>query len=83
MSSILNTRLGAHGFATRSWTARATSQLKRWWIAYLAYRKEQAALTLLSGMTDRELKDIGVTRSDLWASVSISAARQHPLGRYY
>ena len=32
---------------------------------YLAYRQRQADLAVLCGMTERELKDIGVYRGDI------------------
>jgi uncharacterized protein YjiS (DUF1127 family) len=44
--------------------------LKRWWVAYITWRIEQAAIALLWSMSDRELKDIGLTRSEITSAVS-------------
>lgn len=32
---------------------------------YMAYRQRQADLAILSGMTERELSDIGINRGDI------------------
>jgi uncharacterized protein YjiS (DUF1127 family) len=32
---------------------------------YMAYRQRQADLAILSGMTERELRDIGINRGDI------------------
>jgi uncharacterized protein YjiS (DUF1127 family) len=36
-------------------------------VAYITWRTEQAAIAQLWSMTDRELKDIGLTRSQIRA----------------
>ena len=38
---------------------------KRMWAAYLAWRVERAAIGQLRAMSDRELKDIGLQRSQI------------------
>jgi uncharacterized protein YjiS (DUF1127 family) len=43
--------------------------LKRPWEAYLTWRIEQAAITQLLSMSDRELKDIGLSRSQIPGAV--------------
>lgn len=43
--------------------------LKRWWIAYMARRIEAAAIGRLRSMSDRELKDIGLVRSNIVPAV--------------
>jgi uncharacterized protein YjiS (DUF1127 family) len=37
--------------------------LKRCWLAYLDWRLQQLAISRLRRMSDRELKDVGLTRS--------------------
>jgi uncharacterized protein YjiS (DUF1127 family) len=39
--------------------------LKRLWRAFIAWRIDQAAIGQLRGMSDRELKDIGLQRSQI------------------
>lgn len=39
--------------------------LLRWWVAYTAWRVERLALARLRGMCDRQLKDIGLVRSQI------------------
>ena len=47
----------------------SVAALKRWWMAYLTWRVEQAAIAQLHMMSDRELKDIGLTRSQIMGAV--------------
>jgi uncharacterized protein YjiS (DUF1127 family) len=42
---------------------------ERWWVAYLTSRLERAAIAELSMLSDRELKDIGLHRSQIPAAV--------------
>ena len=39
--------------------------LKRWWAAYLTRRVEETARAQLCSKSDRELKDIGLTRGEI------------------
>jgi uncharacterized protein YjiS (DUF1127 family) len=43
--------------------------LTRWWVAYMTWRIERAAITQLQSMGDRDLKDIGLTRSSITRAV--------------
>jgi len=57
----------AEGGAARSGSALLAT-LKAWWMAYLTRRIERVAIVQLEAMSDRELEDIGLTRSQLeWA----------------
>jgi uncharacterized protein YjiS (DUF1127 family) len=47
--------------------------LERWLVAYMTWRLEQAAIAQLSAMSDRELKDIGLTRCGIANAVSNQA----------
>jgi uncharacterized protein YjiS (DUF1127 family) len=42
---------------------------KTWWMSYLARRIGRAAIIQLHGMSDRELQDIGLTRSQIERAV--------------
>jgi uncharacterized protein YjiS (DUF1127 family) len=44
---------------------KVAASLKRWWMAYITWRTQQAAVALLWSMSDRQLKDIGLTRSEI------------------
>ena len=39
--------------------------LKRWWVTYITWRIERVAIGQLWSMSAGELKDIGLTRSDI------------------
>ena len=45
--------------------------LKRWWSAYMIRRMEAAAIDRLRSMSDRELKDIGLTRAGIVPAVRV------------
>jgi uncharacterized protein YjiS (DUF1127 family) len=54
----------------------AKAAVKRWWGSYIAWRVEQAAIAQLRSMSDRELHDIGLARSQIEAAVRGSADRE-------
>ena len=60
MSSVLSASFGARDAASLT---RAVQALRRWWIAYIEWRLERAAIAQLCALTDHQLKDIGLTRS--------------------
>ncbi len=43
--------------------------MKRWWLAYMTWRIERLAISRLSAMSDRQLKDIGILRSQIEIAV--------------
>jgi uncharacterized protein YjiS (DUF1127 family) len=43
--------------------------VRRCWQAVMKWRAEQAAVAQLSSMSDRELKDMGLTRSEIGSAV--------------
>jgi uncharacterized protein YjiS (DUF1127 family) len=49
--------------------------LKRWWMAYITWRMEQAAIAHLWSLSDRTLKDLGLTRSEIPRAVKEIAQR--------
>jgi uncharacterized protein YjiS (DUF1127 family) len=55
------------GIARQFWAKRVVAPLRRWLVAYRSWKAEQAAR--LHSMTDRELKDIGLTRSVITGAV--------------
>jgi uncharacterized protein YjiS (DUF1127 family) len=63
----------------RSWTQRLRATLKRWWVAYITWRIERAALAQLWSLSDRYLKDIGLTRSEILRAVKGETAAKRRL----
>jgi uncharacterized protein YjiS (DUF1127 family) len=67
MNSRMNSAASAalRLIARQSWTARLSVTLKRLWVAYRNSRMEQAAIIHLSTMNEVQLKDLGLTRSQI------------------
>jgi uncharacterized protein YjiS (DUF1127 family) len=57
---------------------RIGSALRRWWLAYIDWRMRRLAIQRLRDMSDRELKDIGLCRSQIEFEVG-RTAEPHPL----
>ena len=56
------------GGRARSRGRTPVATLKTWWMAYLTRRIERVAMLQLEAMSDRQLEDIGLTRSQIeWA----------------
>ena len=55
--------------------------LKRWCVTYMGWRVERAAIAHLRAMSDRDLRDIGLMRSQV-AQVVQGAALDHALSQY-
>jgi uncharacterized protein YjiS (DUF1127 family) len=66
---------------TQSGTDGLIATAKRWWLAYIVWRMERAATGRLWSMTDRELKDIGLTRMEIVSAVRGELARARALDR--
>jgi uncharacterized protein YjiS (DUF1127 family) len=52
-----------------SWIKDLGATLNRWCVAYLTWRIERAAITQLGSMSDRQLRDIGISRSEIVSAV--------------
>jgi len=72
MSTICNAPAPPRGIADQFWPRKLVATLKRWLAAYTTWRREQAAIDELSAMSDRELKDMGLHRSEIPAAVKFS-----------
>jgi uncharacterized protein YjiS (DUF1127 family) len=57
--------------------------LKWWWRSYLERRTEWAPASQLWTLSDRELKDIGLTRSQIMGAATSEVARDRAFSRYY
>jgi uncharacterized protein YjiS (DUF1127 family) len=66
------------------WRSRLTELValwKRWRSAYKTWRLERAAITQLSSLSERQLKDIGLNRSEIIDAVRGRVAREHVSSR--
>ena len=66
--SLQSQRPDAHGLAQKSWS---------WWEAYWTRRAKRTTVTLLRGLDDRTLHDIGIDRSEI-ESVVYGKRRRAP-----
>jgi uncharacterized protein YjiS (DUF1127 family) len=73
MSTISSAPSAEQGITGRSWAGGLAATMKRWWADYMTWRIEQAAIAQLWSMNDRELKDLGLSRSE-----TTSAAKENP-----
>jgi len=81
MSTLSNTAT-RHIGAAGGLLAPAAAAVKHWWGSYIAWRVEQAAIVQLQSMSDRDLKDIGLTRSDIARAVR-GGVGSHPFSQHY
>jgi uncharacterized protein YjiS (DUF1127 family) len=65
MSTIFGTAAPVQELAGPAGAGRLLSAAKRGWVAYVNWRIERAAIDQLWAMSDRELKDIGLIRSEI------------------
>ena len=82
MSAISSASTATRGMSEQSWTGRLVAALKQWWMAYITWRIEQAAIAQLWAMSDRELKDIGLTRCEITSAVRLEV-RDRLFGRHH
>jgi uncharacterized protein YjiS (DUF1127 family) len=81
MSTISDAILGRD--SANDILARIGRTLQRWWVAYMNWRIERLAASRLRGMSDRELKDIGVSRSQIGWAVKGQLERHPMFSRYF
>jgi uncharacterized protein YjiS (DUF1127 family) len=83
MSTMSSASAARQGLSTQSWIGGLLAILQRWWVAYITWRLEQAAIAHLCSMSDRELRDIGVNRCEITRAVMVEAAVDRALRRYH
>jgi uncharacterized protein YjiS (DUF1127 family) len=83
MRAISSAASAPRGMAVQAWISRLVVTLERWLVAYMNWRIEQAAIAQLWSMSDRELKDIGLTRSEIIGAVRGETGCDRGFGRYY
>jgi uncharacterized protein YjiS (DUF1127 family) len=69
--------------AWQSWLRDLAVTVKWWWVGYMIWRIEQAAIAQLCSLSDRELKDIGITRSEILSAVKFQPARDRSFHPFY
>jgi uncharacterized protein YjiS (DUF1127 family) len=67
--TMTTTSAATRGMAIQGLMSDFADTLTRWWTAYMTHRLELAAMAQLESMSDRELKDIGVTRTEIMRAV--------------
>ena len=82
MSTISTATAHQHS-ASGSIVGKAAAAFKRLWVAYITWRIEQAAIAHLRSMNDRELEDLGLSRSQIEGAVSGERASDRAFSRYY
>ena len=65
MSTMSSATTATQDLSRQSWTGDLLATLKRWCVAYITWRIERAAIAHLCVMSDRQLKDIGVSRCEI------------------
>ncbi len=82
MNTISSAPAAAPGTTRHPWPSGPAATLKRWWATYITWRIEQTAIDELRSMSDMELKDIGLSRSEITGAVRYDAASRRPFGPY-
>jgi uncharacterized protein YjiS (DUF1127 family) len=63
--SAMSSTAGLRQEAVSGFVCRAAATVKRWCLAYLTWRMQEAVISHLRSKSDRELKDIGLDRSQI------------------
>ena len=74
--STISSKAARHSKAAYGPLAMARAAVKRWWDAFIAWRVQEAAIAQLTSMSDRDLKDIGLPRSQIEAAVRGNCQRR-------
>jgi uncharacterized protein YjiS (DUF1127 family) len=81
VSTISRAPAAAHTAATPSLTAILQAKFRVWKAATVTWRIEQAAMQQLERMSDHDLRDIGLARSEITHAVTHGAACDRGFGR--
>ena len=81
--SMISTPMEQRDSVAGSLLRRAGSALTRWWLSYVEWRLEQISISQLKSMSDHELRDIGVSRSEIEFVVRYGTGRDRTFARYY
>jgi uncharacterized protein YjiS (DUF1127 family) len=78
MNASLSAPIGAQSLAGQFWGRRLIAALKRLSTAYLNWRGERQAIAHLRAMSDAQLKDIGLVRSQIEVAVRVGIDPEQP-----
>ena len=81
MSTVIGTPTALRSTTGHPWIVGLAATLKRWWVAYIIWRIQEAAIAALSSMSDRELHDMGLTRSEIVVAVKGGTSRDRAFTR--
>jgi uncharacterized protein YjiS (DUF1127 family) len=65
---IMSTTVGTAAIGPSAGANAILGAARRAWVAYMTWRIERIAINQLGAMSDRQLKDIGLTRSEIAAA---------------
>jgi len=83
MTTMSQTQIKPRSSDKSSWLTKLADGLVSWWMAYATWRIERKAVKELWAMSDRELRDIGLTRSGIPNAVRAHAIRAREFSRNY
>jgi uncharacterized protein YjiS (DUF1127 family) len=69
--------------ALQRWASELIGYLKRWQSVFRTWRRQRAAINELSSLSDRQLKDIGLHRSEIMRAVRDRVPPKRTFSRYY
>jgi uncharacterized protein YjiS (DUF1127 family) len=78
MVTMFGTPVAAPRLGKPAFMPALLAAAKRAWIAYVNWRIERAAIDQLFALSDRELEDIGLIRSEITDAAKVAAAAVHP-----
>jgi uncharacterized protein YjiS (DUF1127 family) len=82
MEMVMSSTFGMPAAVGDRRTSGLVGTVKAWWLAYLTRRMERAASIQLHAMSDQELQDIGLTRSQIDCAVR-GELDQRPFAHHY
>jgi uncharacterized protein YjiS (DUF1127 family) len=83
VQTIPGASLARGAVALRPWFRELCGALKRWQSAFKAWSRERAAINALGALSDRQLKDIGLDRSEITRAVRDRVPPRRTFSRYY
>lgn len=83
MKTILPTWPAPRIVISQSWAADILTHLQHLWSAFLTWRLERSAINQLNSLSDRQLKDIGLDRSEIMGAVRRRTTHGSRFARYY
>jgi uncharacterized protein YjiS (DUF1127 family) len=77
VQTISGASLARRAVVLHPWVRALSGALKRWQSAFKTWCSERAAINALSALSDRQLKDIELDRSEITRAVRDRAAKTH------